>query len=69
MTRPAIPAPHKGQGCQGPGKDKAVPRTQKGQTFRMRHWTKLKGINGIRNQDLKEQLCLRKERTAGKIFR
>jgi hypothetical protein len=35
---------------QGQGKDKAVPRTQKGQTFRKRHHAKPDGINGKRNQ-------------------
>jgi hypothetical protein len=29
---------------------------------------KLEGINEIRNQGLKEQICLRKERTSGRIF-
>lgn len=32
-TRLAIPARHEGHGCQGEGKDKAVPRTQKGWMF------------------------------------
>jgi hypothetical protein len=57
MTRCAFPAQHKGHCCQGRGKDKAVPRTQKGWTFRKRHWTKLEGIN----KDLKKQLHVRKE--------
>jgi hypothetical protein len=34
-----------------------------------RHRTKPEGISGIRNQDLKKQLHLRKERTSGRIFR
>jgi hypothetical protein len=31
--------------------------------FRKRHWAKPEGISGIKDQDLKKQLCLRKERT------
>jgi hypothetical protein len=38
----AIPALHKGQ-----GKDKAVPRTEKGHTFGTRHWVKPEGVSGI----------------------
>jgi hypothetical protein len=37
--------------------------------FRERSWLKLEGISGIRNQGIKEQLHLRKERTSGRIFR
>jgi hypothetical protein len=44
-------------------------RTQKGGTFRKKGWAKLKGVNGIRDRDLKKQLCLRKKRTSGGIFR
>jgi hypothetical protein len=68
MTRHAIPALCKGCCCQGQGKDRAVPRTQKTWTFGKTCWVKPEGISGRRNQGLKEQLCLRKERTSGKIF-
>jgi hypothetical protein len=37
--------------------------------FRKRHQAKREGISGIRDRDLKKQLCLRKERTSGRIFR
>jgi hypothetical protein len=49
MTHQAISAWHKEHCCQGQGKDKAVPRTQKGQTFRKRRRAKPEGINGIRD--------------------
>jgi hypothetical protein len=42
--------------------------TLKGWMFRKRCWVKPECINGIRNQGLKEQLRLRKERTSGMIF-
>jgi hypothetical protein len=73
MTHHAIPAQCKGHCCQGQGKDKVVPRTQKGQTFGKSRRAKLEGINGIRDRDLKKQLHLRKERassrTSGKTIR
>jgi hypothetical protein len=65
MTRCAIPAWRTGHYHQGQGKDKAVPRTHKGQTSRKRHWEKLKGIIRIRNQGSRQQLHLKKERTTG----
>jgi hypothetical protein len=37
--------------------------------FGKRCWVKPEGISGVRNQGLKEQLRLRKERTSGRIFR
>jgi hypothetical protein len=42
-------------------KEDAVPRTQKGRMFRMRHRAKPVGINGIRDRELKEQLRLGSE--------
>jgi hypothetical protein len=42
MTRLAIPAWHKGHGCQGEDKDKAVTRTQKGWMFGKRRWANYK---------------------------
>jgi hypothetical protein len=61
MTRLAIPAWHKGHGCQEEGKDKAVPRTQKGWMLGKRHWAKAQSINGIRIHGLKKQLLLKSE--------
>jgi hypothetical protein len=55
--------------CQEQGKDKAVPGTQKRWTFGKRRRAKLEGISEIRNQGLKEQLHLRKERTSSRMFR
>jgi hypothetical protein len=49
--------------------DKAVPRTQKGQMFGKRYWSKPEGINEIRIQGLKKKLHLRKGRTSPMIFR
>jgi hypothetical protein len=63
MTSRAISARRKGQ-----GKEKAVPRTQKGQTFGKRCRPKPEGINGIRDRDLKKELRLRKEGTSGRVF-
>jgi hypothetical protein len=69
VTRRAIPAQRKGHYCQVQGKDKAVSRTEKGRTFGKRHLAKPEGINGMRIQSLKEQLCLGKERISGRILR
>jgi hypothetical protein len=69
MNHCAIPAQHKEHGWHGQGKDKAVPRTQKGQTFKKRHWTKLEGINEIRDQGMRQQLCLESKRAFNKIVR
>jgi hypothetical protein len=69
MTHHAIPALQKGHGHHGQGKDKAVPRTQKGQTFGMRRWVKPESTNGVRDRNLKEQLYLGNEGTSGRIFR
>jgi hypothetical protein len=65
MTRCATPAWCKGHYQQRQGKDKAVPRTQKGQMSRKRRWAKLEGITGIRNQGSRQQLHLRKKRITG----
>jgi hypothetical protein len=65
ITHCAVLAQRKGSCRHGQGKDKAVPRTQKGWTFRTRHWMKPEGINGIRNQGSRQQLHLRKDRTTG----
>jgi hypothetical protein len=43
--------------------------TLTGRTFRKRHWTQREYSNGIRDQDIKEQLHLQSERTSGRIFR
>jgi succinate dehydrogenase/fumarate reductase flavoprotein subunit len=59
MNRRAIPARRKGHCHQGQGKNKAVRRTQKRQTFEKGRRPKPEGSTGLRDQDLKEQLCLR----------
>jgi hypothetical protein len=64
MNRRSIPARRKRH-----SKDKAIPRTQKGQMFRKRHQVKMEGINGIRIQGLQKHLHLRSEITSGRIFR
>jgi hypothetical protein len=69
MTHCAIPATHKGHGHQGPGRDNVARGTLKGCIFGKRRWLQLECISGIRNRDLTEQLCLRKEKTFGRIFR
>jgi hypothetical protein len=68
MTHCAIPAWCKRHCCQVQGKNKTVPRTQKGWMFRKRRQVRVEGINGKRDQDLKKQLSLRKKRPSGKIF-
>jgi hypothetical protein len=68
MIRRAIRAWRKGHCRQGQGKDKGVPRTQKGRAFAKNRRKKPVGINGIRDRDLKKQPCLRKERTSGRVF-
>jgi hypothetical protein len=68
MTRRTVLSRRKGHCRQGQGKDKTVPRTQKGRAFEMRRRAKPEGINVITNQGFKEQLCLGKERTPGRIF-
>jgi hypothetical protein len=69
MTYCTIPAQHKGHCHQGQGKNKAVPRTQKKWTFGTRRWAKPEGIDGIKNQGLRQQLHLRKERTTSSSIR
>jgi hypothetical protein len=70
MTCRAIPAPHKQHGHQGPVRDNVARGTSKGRTFRKRCRAQPECISGIRDRDLKEQLCLlRKERTFGRILR
>jgi hypothetical protein len=46
-----------------------MPRIQKGWRFGKICWARLEGSSGIRDRDLKEQLCLGSERTSGRIFR
>jgi hypothetical protein len=67
MTCCAIPAPPMGHDHQWQGKD-VVQRTQKEQMGKW-HQAKPECLSGIKDQDLEEQLCLRKEWTCGRIFR
>jgi hypothetical protein len=70
MTRHAGVAQHKGHGCQGQRKGKkTVPRTQKGWTFRKRHWAQPEFNNGIRDRGAIRQLHLRKEMTTSNGIR
>jgi hypothetical protein len=52
MTYGTIPAPCKGHGCQGPGKDDDVHETPKGRTLEIRHQAWPKRNNGIKDQGL-----------------
>jgi hypothetical protein len=56
LTRHAVPARRKGRSLKGPTAQK------KGQKCPECN-------NGIRDRDLQTQLCLRKERTSGRVFR
>jgi hypothetical protein len=55
LTHCVIPAQRNRHCCQEEGKDKAMPRTQKGWKFGKRCRAEPKGSNGIREQDLREQ--------------
>jgi hypothetical protein len=69
MTCWAGVAWHNGHGHQGPGKDSVVQGTQKGRTSGKGHQPKPEFNNGIRNRDLKEQLCVGSERAFSGIYR
>jgi hypothetical protein len=58
MTRRAVPAPRKGHGRQGPGKDNVVSGKPKGLTFENRRQARHKRNNGIRDRGLRRELCL-----------
>jgi hypothetical protein len=68
MTHHAVPAPGKGYSHQGPGRD-VLQGAPKGQTIGKKCRAQLECVNGIRDQNLKEQLRLREDRTSGRIFR
>jgi hypothetical protein len=65
----SIPARHKVHGHQGQGRENVVRGIQKGLNFGERRRAEPRGNNGMRNQDMKKQLRLRKERSSGRIFR
>jgi hypothetical protein len=69
MTHCAGVAQHKGHHSQGQGKGNVVQETQKEQTFRKRCWMQQECNNGIKNRDLKEQLCLGSKGNVNKTFR
>jgi hypothetical protein len=69
MTRRAIPAPRKGNGHQGPGRDNVARGAPKGQTFERTCRAQPECNNGIRSQGLKERLRLESRRTLNKVFR
>jgi hypothetical protein len=59
-TRCAVPALCKGHGSQGAPNER---------TFGKRRQAQPECVSGIRDRDLEEQLCLRKDRTSCRIFR
>jgi hypothetical protein len=69
VTCRAIPAPRKGHGRQGPGKDNVVRGTPKGQTFKKRRWKGPECNNGIRDRGLKGQLRLGSKMAFNKTVR
>jgi hypothetical protein len=68
MTCRAGVAQHKGN----VGKNRTRYNMEQGackeRMFGKRHRTKLKGSHGVKNQNVKEQLCLKSERTSSRIF-
>jgi hypothetical protein len=69
IIRRVITPQRKGHCCQGQGKNKVVPRSQKGWTIGKRRRAQPESISGIRIQGLKKQLRLGKEKTSGRIIR
>jgi hypothetical protein len=69
MTHHEIPAPLKEHSRQGQGWDHVARGAPKGQTLKRRQWTSQECSNEIWDQNLKEQLHLRKDRISGRIFR
>jgi hypothetical protein len=57
-----------GHGLQGPGRDSVATGAPIGWKLERRQRMHQEGCNGIRDQDVKEQLHLRKKRTSGRIF-
>jgi hypothetical protein len=60
---------HKGHSHQGPERDNVARGAPKGWILERRQQTRQEGSNGIRDQDVKEQLLLRKERITGNGIR
>jgi hypothetical protein len=69
MTRDAIPAPRKGHGRKGPGRDSVAKGAPKGWTLERRRRTHPECSRGIKDRGARRQPRLRKERTSGRIFR
>jgi hypothetical protein len=69
MSYRAIPAPYKQHSRQGLGRDNVARGTSRGWMLRKRCRAQPECINGIRDRDLQEQLCLRKKRAFGRILR
>jgi hypothetical protein len=69
MTHRAIPVHCRGHGHKGPDRDSVARGASKGRMLERRQWTHQEGSSGIRDRDLKEQLCLLKDRTSSRIFR
>jgi hypothetical protein len=69
VTRRAIPAPHKGHGRQGPGKDNVAQGTPKGRMFGKRREARSECNNGIRNRDVRQQLRLGSKGNVNETFR
>jgi hypothetical protein len=55
MIRSAFPAPRKGHGRQGPGKDEVVRGSHKGRTFQKKFRARPKRSNGIRDRGLRRE--------------
>jgi hypothetical protein len=69
MARRAVPAPRKGHGHQGPGKDSVAKGTPKGGTFGKRRRARPECNNGIRKRDLNQQLRLGSKGNINETFR
>jgi hypothetical protein len=65
----AIPAQHKGQCCEGQGKDMALQRTQRGHTFGKRRQVQPECNNGIRDRGAVWQLHFSKNTATGNGIR
>jgi hypothetical protein len=69
MTHHVIPALCKGHGRQGPGRDNVARKIPKRRMLERSQRTCQEGSNGIRVQDLKEQLLLGSKRAFNKNVR
>jgi hypothetical protein len=61
MNQRAIPSWFKFHSRKGIGRDKVAKGTPKGRTIERGQRTRQEDSNGIKNRDIKEKLCLRKE--------